>query len=261
MQRKWLAQSGAAAHHKQVQGGKLSRLLDLCEMSTCRRQALLGYFDENLPKPCGNCDNCLHPPQTWDASHEAQLVLSAIYRTGQCFGAIYVCDVLTGKQDERITENGHDQLRLYGMGKHIPMAGWRSIVRQLVAQGFIAVNTEGFNGLYLTDAARPVLRAETAVFLRKIKKKLVKPRSSRIKPPLDIAPEDEALWLALKAKRMELAKSQGLPPYVIFHDVTLRQLAAVKPSRLEQLDEISGIGAKKRQRYGAVFLDVIAEFM
>ena len=168
--------------------------------------------------------------------------------------------MLTGKQDERITENGHDQLRLYGMGKHIPMAGWRSIVRQLVAQGFIAVNTEGFNGLYLTDAARPVLRAETAVFLRKIKKKLVKPRSSRIKPPLDIAPEDEALWLALKAKRMELAKSQGLPPYVIFHDVTLRQLAAVKPSRLEQLDEISGIGAKKRTRYGPAFLEVIASF-
>ncbi|MBL4595802.1 MAG: DNA helicase RecQ [Robiginitomaculum sp.] len=260
MQRKWLELSDAGELHKQVQGQKLERLLDLCEMTACRRQALLGYFGEVLDQPCGNCDNCLNPPDTWDAAHEAQLVLSAIYRTGQRFGAIYVCDVLLGKDDERIISNGHDQLQVFGMGKELSMVQWRAIVRQLTARGFIAVDAEGFNGLCLTAAARPILRGEQPVHLRKLSKKLTKTRAAKSKVPMDIAPDDEALWLALKAKRLELAKAQGLPPFVIFHDATLRQLASVKPSQLEQLDEISGIGAKKRTRYGPAFLEVIASF-
>ncbi len=260
MQRKWLEQSDADERHKQVQRQKLDRLLDLCEMTDCRRIALLGYFDETLAAPCGNCDTCQNPPDTWDASTEAQMVLSAIYRTGQRFGAVYVCDVLRGKEDERIIKNGHDQLKLFGMGRDISVVAWRSIIRQLNARGLIHVDVDRYSALCLTAASRPVLRGDEPVFLRTIRKKSAKPARAKAKLPTDIQPEDEALWQALKAKRMELAKEQGLPPYVIFHDATLRQLAHEKPSRLADLDGITGIGSKKRERYGPQFLEVISAF-
>jgi ATP-dependent DNA helicase RecQ len=260
MQRGWIEQSDGGETHKQVQRGKLDRLLDFCEMTTCRRQVLLGYFGEELAEPCGNCDNCLHPPETWNASHEAQLVLSAIYRTEQRFGAIYICQVLLGKEDDRIKSNGHDQLKLFGMGKDLSLVQWRSIVRQLTARGLITVNPERYNALCLTNTSRAVLRGEQKVHLRKLTTRKSGKATAKTKVPSGLAPEDEALWLALKAKRMELAKAQGLPPYVIFHDATLRQLASDKPSRLEELEGVSGIGAKKRDRYGAAFLQVIADF-
>ncbi len=260
LQRQWLEQSDAGEMQKQVQRQKLEHLLDLCEMVTCRRQALLGYFGDQLDEPCGNCDNCLHPPQTWDATLEAQWALSAIFRTGQRFGAVYITNVLIGKEDERITANNHDQLKVFGLGENLGAVAWRSILRQLVAQGLIMIDAERYNALCLTEKARPVLRSEQTVHLRKLTKKSAKTRKAKTKPPEGIAPQDEELWVALKAKRTELAKAQGLPPYVIFHDTTLRQLATQKPSRLEQLDEISGIGEKKRERYGAVFLEVIAGF-
>ncbi|VAV89300.1 ATP-dependent DNA helicase RecQ [hydrothermal vent metagenome] len=260
MQHQWLDQSDAAETHKAVQRQKLNTLLDLCEMTGCRRQALLGYFNETLDAPCGNCDNCLSPPETWDASHETQLALSAIYRTGQRFGAVYICDVLRGKQDERICSNGHDQLQVYGMGAELSLVQWRSILRQLTAKGLIKVDTERYNALCLSQTSRPVLRGEQAVFLRKLTKKPTKTRRDKPKTPTILAAEDEALWLALKTKRMQLAKTQAVPPYVIFHDRTLAELAASKPSRLEELENISGIGEKKRDRYGAIFLEVIAEF-
>ncbi|PHR57641.1 MAG: DNA helicase RecQ [Robiginitomaculum sp.] len=260
LQRQWLEQSDAGEPQKQVQRQKLEQLLDLCEMVTCRRQALLGYFGDLLEEPCGNCDNCLNPPQTWDATLEAQWALSAIFRTGQRFGAVYITHVLIGKQETRITANNHDQLKVFGLGENLGAVAWRSILRQLVAQGLIHIDAERYNALCLTEKARPVLRSEQTVHLRKLTKKSPKSRKSKSKPPEGIAPQDEELWSALKAKRTELAKAQGLPPYVIFHDATLRQLATQKPSRLEQLDEISGIGAKKRERYGAAFLAVIAGF-
>ncbi len=264
MQRKWLEQSDGADTHKQVQHQKLDALLDLCEATLCRRQILLGYFGETLRDPCGNCDNCLHAPETWDATHEAQMVLSAIYRTGQRFGAVYVTDVLTGKQDQRITTNHHDQLQVFGMGEKHTAMQWRSILRQLMARNLIIADPDQHNGLRLTASARPILRGEQQILLRKLKrpspKALKAAKTAKNRVPVDIQPEDAALWDALRAKRSALAREQGLPPYVIFHDATLRQLARDKPSRLEDLDAITGIGEKKRDRYGKAFLEVIAAF-
>ena len=261
MQRKWLEQADATDTYKQVQRQKLDALVALCEMTSCRRQALLGYFGETRPDPCGNCDNCLEAPQTWDASHEAQLALSAVYRTGQRFGAVYITDILVGKSDPRILAQGHDQLRVFGMGKMHTRVQWRSILRQLAGRGLLVADPERHNGLRLQEAARPVLRGEQSVLLRALKKPTPK-KTGAVKTgmPVDIPSEDEALWLALKAKRMELARAQGLPPYVIFHDATLRQLVHDKPSQLHQLQSITGIGQKKRDRYGKAFLDVISEY-
>ncbi|PHS21618.1 MAG: DNA helicase RecQ [Robiginitomaculum sp.] len=262
MQRKWLEQSDAAEHHKQVQCQKLDALLGLCEMTTCRRQSLLGYFDEALREPCGNCDNCLHPPKTFEATHQAQLALSAIYRTGQRFGAVYITEVLTGKQDQRILANGHDHLQVFGMGKDHTALQWRSILRQLIARNLIVADPERHNGLRLDTSARPVLRGEIQIFLRTLKKPSRKNSTKATTSiPVDLAPGDEALWNALKAKRLELAKAQSIPPYIIFHDKTLRQMASDKPLCADDLDSITGIGQSKRERYGQVFLDVIARFV
>ncbi|MFP5344826.1 MAG: RQC domain-containing protein, partial [Gammaproteobacteria bacterium] len=251
------SQSGDA--HKRVERHKLDAMLGLCELTTCRRQALLAYFDDPLPAPCGNCDTCLEPPATWDAIVPAQKALSCVHRTGQRFGVNYLIDVLLGKEDERIRRFGHDKSSTFGIGKDLDQQEWRNIFRQLIARGLLAVDLEGHGALRLTDACRPVLRGEERVMLRRETKpeKTKKTQATRAARGAFSQETGQRLWEALRARRLEIAKAQGVPPYVVFHDATLAELVARRPQTLEQLAHISGVGERKLAAYGADFLEVI----
>ncbi len=252
--------SAAPDGQKRIERQKLDALLGYCESTRCRRQVLLGYFGETLDEPCGNCDVCLDPLPVFDGTVAAQKALSCVYRTGQIFGAGHLIDVLLGGQTERVRRFGHDKLSTYGIGKEHGRDEWRSIFRQLVAHGLLTVDIEGHGGLRLGPGARPVLRGERAIELRRDLAQALKV-SAKAKPRSKIfdQPLDESLFSALRAKRLDLAKAQGVPPYVIFHDTTLAELARLKPDRLEQLTGITGIGESKLERYGETFLGVIAE--
>jgi len=238
------------AHHK------LEAMLGLTELTTCRRQSLLAYFGETLETPCGNCDNCVTPPQTWDGSVAAQMALSCIYRTGQRFGVNYVIDILTGKADERIQYNGHHQLSTFGIGKAHNNTQWRSIFRQLIALGYIETDNEGHGALKLTEKCRPLLRGDIQIKLRTLQK------SQDIKSaPTSTAKQlracDEPLYNRFRELRLTLAEEQGVPAYVIFHDKTLQEMARRRPGRIEDMKSIAGIGEQKLKRYGQLFLDEI----
>ncbi|MEL7049948.1 MAG: RecQ family ATP-dependent DNA helicase, partial [Pseudomonadota bacterium] len=168
-QRQWIDRSEGSDAHKKVQREKLDALVGLAEMAGCRRQALLSYFGETQSEPCGNCDNCLDPPETVDATVLAQKSLSAVYRSGQRFGVSYVIDILLGKEDERIIRNSHDQLKVFGLGTELDATGWRGLFRQLASGGYLCADTEGFGTLQLTEKARPLLRGETTFQMRKAK--------------------------------------------------------------------------------------------
>ncbi len=250
---------------KRVMHAKLEALLGLCDTASCRRQVLLAYFGEELTKPCGNCDNCLNPPEQFDATEAAQKALSCVYRTGQRFGANYVIDVLLGKQDERIKRFGHDRLSTFGIGSDIPQSEWKSIFRQLVLQGFLISDVEGHGSLVLTEKARPLLRGEQKLMLRKRKRKkgLKSERAAKTSTPVrqvELSPADEPLFEALRALRLKLARQQNVPPYVIFHDSALMQLAMIRPKTASDLLLVNGIGEKKVSAYGEAFLAEIAKF-
>ncbi|MGB9670375.1 MAG: DNA helicase RecQ [Halothiobacillaceae bacterium] len=255
--RQMLESSEAGDEHKRVERHKLDAMLGLCELTTCRRQALLAYFGEPLSEPCGNCDTCLDPPATWDATIPAQKALSCVHRTGQRFGVTYLVDVLLGKTDERIQRNGHDRISTFGIGTELNAVGWRGLFRQLIARGLLAVDLEGHGGLRLTEACRPVLRGEEPLWLRKD----VRPARSAKKhtaPGRTLPPgADHALWDALRARRRELAQEQGVPPYVIFHDATLMAMMEARPHSLSTLAELPGVGQRKLDAYGEAFLAVI----
>ena len=268
MLRQMLAESGAAEAHKRVERHKLDAMLGLCELTGCRRQALLAYFGETLAGPCGNCDTCLNPPETWDASVIAQKALSCVHRTGQRFGVMYLIDVLLGKDDERIRRFGHDRLTTFGIGTELDAKAWRGVFRQLIARGLLAVDVDGHGGLHLTDACRPVLRGQESLWLRR--EQAVVPatrtragrnaagKSAGGKPAAGFdAPEDEDLWTALRALRMELARAQNVPPYVIFHDATLAEMVRRRPQSLDALGALSGIGERKLAAFGEQFLQAI----
>jgi ATP-dependent DNA helicase RecQ len=256
--RQMLESSESDDARKRVERHKLDAMLGLCELTTCRRQALLAYFDDPLPEPCGNCDTCIEPPQTWDATEPAQKALSCVHRTGQRFGVNYLVDVLMGKADERIQRFGHDQLTTFGIGKDQSQQEWRGIFRQLIARGLLAVDIEGHGALKLTDACRPVLRAEERLMLRREMKPEKKTKKSAVRARTAFASEtDSALWEALRARRLKLAKAQGVPPYVVFHDATLAAMAERRPQSLSEFSEISGVGERKLAAYGAEFLEVI----
>ena len=268
MLRQMLAESAAADVQKRVERHKLDAMLGLCEQTGCRRQALLAGLGEILPYPCGNCDNCLSPPETWDASVVAQKALSCVHRTGQRFGVTYLVDVLLGKTDERIQRFGHDRISTFGIGAELDAAAWRSIYRQLIARGLLAVDLEGHGGLRLTDACRPVLRGEEALYLRRDAARVTIAGKSRKaqsgKAAKATAPRgafasvaDEALWESLRALRLALAREQGVPPYVVFHDATLAEMVSHRPASLEELGELSGVGARKLANYGERFLACI----
>ena len=252
--------SGADEQRKRIEVRKLDALLGLCELTTCRRQTLLAYFGEEGTDPCGNCDNCIAPPEAWDATEAARKALSCVYRTGQRFGAGYVTDVLLGKDNERMRGFGHDRLSTFGIGTDIDASTWRSVFRQLVARGLMSVDVEGFGSLKLTEASRSVLRGTCEVRLRRDapapKKKRREPATRSARAAL--GPEHQALFDALRARRRELAKAQGVPPYVIFHDTTLETMAEQQPRTREEFAALPGVGEKKLERYAATFMELIA---
>ncbi len=252
-----IEQSDADEAHKRVERHKLDAMLGYCETVTCRRQMLLQYFGE-AGAPCGNCDTCLAPPQTWDGSLAAQQALSTVYRTGQRFGAGHLIDVLIGKVTERMKSLGHDKLSTFGLGKDFDDKRWRSVFRQLVATGLLRVDVTGYGALLLNEASRPVLRGEQNVrFRREVDVEKTKAPKTRSKVPIDL-PEDRLKLLeALRTLRRKLSEEQGVPSFVIFHDSTLMQLVMQRPQSRVQLAKITGIGAQKLERYGAALLDVL----
>ncbi len=255
----------ASEQRKQLERRKLDALIGYCSSPRCRRQVLLEYFGETLAEPCGNCDLCLHPVPSFDGTVAAQKALSCAIRTGQRFGAAHLTDVLVGADTERIRQFRHNQLPTYGVGKEFSRVQWRDIFRQLVVHGLLVTDMEGHGGLRLgsDELCKPVLRGEKKVTLREdatfalrreVKSKRVSASEGpKGKPTLDNA-DDEQLFQRLRALRLELSKAQNVPPYVIFHDTTLIGLAKAQPKTLQEMGNISGIGAAKLERYGEAFL-------
>ncbi|HEY0955088.1 MAG TPA: DNA helicase RecQ [Roseateles sp.] len=264
-QRRMIDESPADEVFKQGQRGKLDALLALCEATDCRRVRLLGYFGE-MSTACGNCDNCLNPPATWDATEAARKLLSCIYRfhqRGQSFGAGHLIDVLRGKVTDKTRQHGHDQLSTWGVGADLSEQQWRAVLRQLIALGHVAAEGE-FNTLALQDGARAVLKGEVEVRLREAEEK--KPRGKakagrtakpKADPSLGLDADAQERFEALKAWRSEVAKEHGLPAYVIFQNTTLAEMARVLPADLAELGDISGVGAKKLEAYGREILRVL----
>ena len=237
---------------------KLDALLGWCEVTDCRRRSLLAYFGDELENDCGNCDVCLQPPDVFDGTEAAQKILSTVYRTGQRFGAVHVIDVLMGKDTEKIRQHEHKNLSVYGIGAELDQKQWRSILRQLVVVGLLTIDIAGYGALQLSESSRPLLRGEVDLPLRRdLLTKTKEPKAKR--KGADVAIEDRDLFDALRDCRKRLADEYDVPPYVIFHDATLKQMAADRPQTDSGLIEISGVGQTKLERYGAAFLSVIGE--
>ncbi|MDX1588644.1 MAG: DNA helicase RecQ [Oleiphilaceae bacterium] len=262
--RQMLEGSQGSELHKRVERQKLDAMLALCETTRCRRHTLLSYFDDPAQEHCGNCDACLTPAKTHDATDQVRKALSCVYRTGQRFGVNYVVDVLRGVDNERIRQFGHHQLSTWGLGADTDATQWRAVFRQLVAFGYLKVDTDGFGGLSLTEQCRPLLRGEQRIELRedvveKAPRRSASGGGAARKAPADLDPADQPLWEALRACRKQLAEEQGVPPYVIFHDSSLRDMALRKPASEAQMLEVSGVGDSKMEKYGHAFLRVIEE--
>lgn len=254
--RQMMAQSEGSEEFKRNEQQRLNAMLGLCEITSCRRQSLLRYFGDTLAQACGNCDCCISPPQTWDATEAVQMALSCVYRTGQRFGAGHVIDVLRGSNNEKILSFAHHKLTTYGIGKNISADEWKSIFRQLVARGLLDVNVDGFGGLVLNESCRTYLRGEEKISLRRdIKTAATTQRRANLGQHIES--EDQGLWNALRSCRKRLAEEQGVPPYVIFHDATLREMLEFRPLTPEQLRSITGVGDSKLKRFGDEFLAVI----
>jgi ATP-dependent DNA helicase RecQ len=260
--RKMLDSGDASEVRKQVERQKLDALLGFCESTKCRHQTILRYFGEQHPGNCGQCDNCLNPVDTWNATQAVQMALSCVYRTGQRFGVVHLIDVLLGRNTLKIQQVNHQSLSTFGIGKGLTQSQWSSVYRQLVAAGYLESDIEAYGGLKLTEYSRPVLKGESEVWLRQdlevgTTRKISKvERGSRAKEGYEEV-VDDPLWHALKEKRMELAKEQGVPPYVIFHDSTLLEILNQKPVNLTQMSHITGIGQAKLARFGDAFLEVL----
>ncbi len=257
--RQLVEQSTASDNQKRIEHQKLDALLGYCETTRCRRQVLLEYFGETSGEPCGNCDTCLEPVQSFDGTEAAQKALSCVYRTGQRFGAGHVIDVLVGGESARIRSFRHDKLSTYAIGGEYSRTEWRAIFRQLVAMGLLVVDVAGHGGLRFGPDCRAVLRGERRVELRRDPAGRRARKPAKTRPAATIEdPADEALFQALRAHRMVLAKAQGVPPYVIFHDSTLVEIAYAKPTDLVQFGRLNGVGQVKLDRYGANFLAIVA---
>jgi ATP-dependent DNA helicase RecQ len=257
--RQMIEQSESGPERKRLEHRKLDALVGYCESMRCRRQVLLGNFGETYPGACGNCDNCLSPPEAWDATEAARMALSCVYRTGQRFGAAHLIDVLRGSDSERVRQFGHDRLSVHGVGTGLDARTWRGVFRQLVAHGLLEVDAEGHGGLHLTEASRAVLRGEQPVMLRRVvvqRERAARGRAGSTVDELD--PADQPVFEALRELRTRLAREQNVPPYVIFHDSTLRQIATRRPADAGELAGIAGIGGGKLARYGALVLDAVA---
>jgi ATP-dependent DNA helicase RecQ len=257
MLRQMVASSEAAENYKRVSIHKLEAMLGLCESGQCRRQTLLAYFGETLGEPCGNCDNCLSPPELWDASEAARKALSCVYRCGQTFGVNYLIDVLRGKQDDRIQRNGHDQQSTFGIGAEDSVSQWRTLFRQLIALGYLEVDHEGFGALHLTEKCRPLLRSETILELRRQRVTDKSSKNRQRREPTVVLDEDRPLYNELRVLRKQLAETQGVPPYVIFHDTTLAAISQLRPGNTDSLLEVPGIGKHKLDHYGEKVIEVV----
>jgi len=262
MLRQLMAGSHAEERIRRIEGHKLEAMLGFCETTQCRRQVLLGYFGEERSEPCGNCDTCLTPVETWDGTEAAQKAMSCVYRTGQRFGVNYLIDVLQGKANERITRFGHDRVSTFGIGGDVDAARWRSVYRQLVSAGLLTVEMAGHGGLQLTEKSRSVLRGERPVHFRKDPEKTarLRTRSGAAGPGIDLQDDDaKALWDSLRALRRTLAQEHEVPPYVIFHDATLQEIVRYRPRSGAELMQMSGIGQTKLDRYGDAILEVLQQ--
>ncbi|KAA3640946.1 MAG: DNA helicase RecQ, partial [Proteobacteria bacterium] len=256
MQRQFIRDSEAGDEYKNILHDKLDALVDLCEQLECRRITLLRYFGEELAEPCGNCDNCLNPPEKIDASTEAQMALSAVFRTEQKFGMMYLIDVLTGnKKEQRISEFKHNKLNVFGIGKNHPKTWWRRLYRQLISLGYVEVD-EQFGALKLTDKAKPILKGEESFYIRDVVKAKNKTAQN---DDLELGRHDTILWNALRQLRTDLATEHGVPPYVIFSDASLLEMVRKRPVEGEKFMYISGVGEYKLAKYGEMFLKVIKE--
>jgi len=255
--RKMMQDSDGEEQYKRIAHHKLDAMLGLCELTTCRRQTLLEYFDDQLEAPCGNCDTCLSPPETWNGTEAAQKALSCVVRTGQRFGVNYVIDVLSGEENERIEKFQHNQLSTYGIGKDLNNSEWRGVFRQLIALGYLDVDLEGYGGLRLSEQARPLLRGEIVLQLRHQQKDVSGTAGSKKSKKKALRSVDEELFSALRDLRTSIAKEHGVPPYIIFHDSTLQEMANSRPDSLDAMRYISGVGEQKLKKYGSDFLNVI----
>ncbi|MBE7637845.1 DNA helicase RecQ [Sneathiella sp. P13V-1] len=236
---------------------KFDALLGYCEELTCRRQILLSYFNEHS-EPCGNCDNCLTPPDIQDVTTDVQLALSGIYRTGQRFGAGHIINVLIGNESDKVVECGHDQLPLFSKGKHRSRSEWQLIIRSLLARNLIHQDLEGYGALSLKEECRPYLKGEVKFSIRIEDKKSGK---ARVSPKILENGDDQKLFDELKRVRLELAREADVPPYIIFFDRTLLEMVHKKPDTVSALSNISGIGATKQEKYGPQFLEAIGNFI
>ncbi|MFB9992278.1 DNA helicase RecQ [Deinococcus oregonensis] len=259
--RRMLAQSAAPEEVRRVEAAKLDALLTYCEAATCRRQMLLEYFGEALAEPCGNCDTCLTPPRTRDATREAQMALSAAIRTGNRFGAAHLTDVLLGRETEKVRGMGHHLLPTYGVGADHSEKTWRNVLRQLVSLGYLNTDANGHGSLIATAKARPLLKGETTLSLRE---DVLLPRTAsraerRPNRSATLNPADQPVFDALRAWRLDKAREQSVPPYVIFHDATLTAIAQMRPSTLAALGSVTGVGGRKLDAYGDDVLAVIRE--
>ncbi len=259
LQRQMIESSESAEEQKRLERQKLNSFLGYCETVTCRRQVLLHYFDDNCD-PCSNCDTCLTPPQTIDGTIPAQKVLSCVYRTKQMFGTGYIIDVLLGKDSERIQKFGHSSLSTYGIGQEHTAKEWQSLIRQLVARNFLSVDSEGHGGLKITKQGAQFLKEKENIELRLDPKTIGSSSgaSKKTDPAISLSKdEDKALFVELKTLRLSIAKEKKVPPYVVFHDKTLIDMAGKRPATLDEMSLLHGVGRSKLEKYGQAFLDII----
>lgn len=254
-----IEQSEAGEERKALERSKLDHLLGYCESMQCRRQVLLAGFGETYPQPCGNCDNCLQPPDAWDASVAAQKALSCVYRSGQRFGVGHLIDILRGGENDKIRQFGHTELSTYGIGKDLDARTWRSVFRQLVAAGLLEVDSDAYGGLRLTDGSRQVLKGERKVMMRRESPRTRERERGGQRTGLSVLPQDLALFNALRGLRAELAREQNVPAFVIFHDSTLRNIAEQRPTSIDALGRVGGIGGTKLSRYGERLVEIVRE--
>ena len=252
--RQMMQSSQGSEQHKRLEQHRLNAMLGLCEITSCRRQSLLQYFGDDYPQPCGNCDSCLDPAKTWDATEACRMALSAVARTGERFGVNHLIDVLRGKETDKMGQFEHHLLPTFGVGTALDNNQWRSVFRQLVGRSYLSVDLEGYGALKLQEQCRPLLRGEVSIALRVDQKQKVVKRQTKTPLPEEV---DVGLWEALRECRREQAEEQGVPPYVIFHDSTLIEMCTRLPQTRDEFANLTGVGERKLLKYGDAFLTAI----
>jgi ATP-dependent DNA helicase RecQ len=247
--------------YKRIEHQKLESMLGLCEITSCRRHALLHYFGDKSAPSCGYCDMCKNPVATWDGTEAAQKAISCAYRTEQRFGVNYLIDVLCGASTEKIKQFGHHQLSVYGVGKELTKMQWRSIYRQLIARNFLRIDFANFNRVLLTEQCRPLLRGEINIELRQEVTRTSKLKKTAYTTQAKVHQQHVELWELLRVRRAELAKEKNVPPYVVFHDSVLMQMVELLPLTKNHFSQLSGVGEKKCTEYAQLFIDIIADYL